>query len=107
HRSAAPSHGLLRPRVGAARGARPGCSIAGAGAGNDGRSHARCGARAAGSCWEPLMQIADRQIGGAAPPFVIAEMSGNHNGSLEQALRIVDAAAQAGAHALKIQTYTA
>jgi len=39
-------------------------------------------------------------------PFIIAEMSGNHNQSLERALEIVDAAAQSGAHALKIQTYT-
>jgi N-acetylneuraminate synthase len=39
-------------------------------------------------------------------PFVIAEMSGNHNQSLERALELVDAAAAAGAHALKIQTYT-
>ncbi len=39
-------------------------------------------------------------------PFVIAEMSGNHNQSLERALELVDAAAEAGAHALKIQTYT-
>ena len=52
------------------------------------------------------MQIANRKIGSDAPPFVIAEMSGNHNQSLERALEIVEAAAKAGAHALKIQTYT-
>lgn len=46
-------------------------------------------------------------IGSSFPPFVIAEMSGNHNGSLERALKIVDAAADSGCHALKIQTYTA
>ena len=53
------------------------------------------------------MQIAHRKIGQNAPPFVIAEMSGNHNQSLERALAIVGAAAKAGAHALKLQTYTA
>ena len=53
------------------------------------------------------MKIAGRQVGPGAPPFVIAEMSGNHNQSLERALAIVDAAAAAGAHGLKIQTYTA
>ena len=52
-------------------------------------------------------RIADRLIGATGRPFVIAEMSGNHNQSLERALAIVDAAGAAGAHALKIQTYTA
>lgn len=52
------------------------------------------------------IQIAGRNIGPNHPPFVIAEMSGNHNQSLERALEIVEAAARTGAHALKIQTYT-
>jgi N-acetylneuraminate synthase len=51
--------------------------------------------------------IGETWIGQANKPFIIAEMSGNHNQSLERALEIVDAAAAAGAHALKIQTYTA
>jgi len=46
-------------------------------------------------------------VGRGNRPFVIAEMSGNHNQSLERALAIVEAAARSGAHALKIQTYTA
>lgn len=50
--------------------------------------------------------IGGKYIGINHPPFIIAEMSGNHNQSLERALRIVDSAAEAGAHALKLQTYT-
>ncbi|MAG69660.1 MAG: pseudaminic acid synthase [Acidobacteria bacterium] len=53
------------------------------------------------------IRIADRLIGTEHPPFIIAEMSGNHNQSLERALEIVDASAKSGVHALKIQTYTA
>ena len=52
------------------------------------------------------MILSHREIGAGQAPFVIAEMSGNHNQSLERALEIVEAAARAGAHAIKIQTYT-
>lgn len=53
------------------------------------------------------MKIKHKNIGLSHKPFIIAEMSGNHNQSLERALEIVTAAAEAGAHALKLQTYTA
>src|SRR5688572_2010862 len=53
------------------------------------------------------IKIGKSVIGRGHQPFIIAEMSGNHNQSLERALAIVDAAAAAGAHALKLQTYTA
>ena len=53
------------------------------------------------------MKIENKNIGLRTEPFIIAEMSGNHNQSLERALEIVEAAASTGAHALKLQTYTA
>ncbi|MGZ8198471.1 MAG: pseudaminic acid synthase, partial [Burkholderiales bacterium] len=56
---------------------------------------------------DTAVTIAGRRIARDAKPFVVAEMSGNHNRSLDRALAIVDAAADAGAHAVKIQTYTA
>ncbi|OAL58417.1 MULTISPECIES: pseudaminic acid synthase [unclassified Halomonas] len=50
--------------------------------------------------------IAGRKIGSDQPPYIIAEMSANHNGNIETAFRIIDEAKKAGADALKIQTYT-
>ena len=60
-----------------------------------------------GRAYMKPISINGRKIGDAHPPFVIAEMSGNHNRSLNRALEIVEAAAASGAHALKLQTYTA
>ena len=53
------------------------------------------------------ISLANLRIERQNPPFIVAEMSGNHNQSLERALAIMDAAAQARAHGLKSQTYTA
>jgi len=52
------------------------------------------------------MYISTTKIGRNSPPFIIAEMSGNHNQSIERALEIVESAAKTGVQALKIQTYT-
>ena len=56
---------------------------------------------------ETLAQIDGRPIGPDHPPYVVAEMSGNHNGDIRRALDLISAAADAGADAVKIQTYTA
>lgn len=53
------------------------------------------------------IKIADKKIGTNEAVFFVAEMSGNHNGDLSRALEIVDAAAEAGVDAIKLQTYTA
>lgn len=56
---------------------------------------------------KPFIKIAKHPIGNDYPPYVIAELSANHNGSMDTALRIIEEAKKAGADAVKLQTYTA
>ncbi len=58
-------------------------------------------------CSTPAITIRGRKIGPGCPTYIIAEMSGNHNQSFDQAVKIIRAAKAAGADAVKLQTYTA
>ena len=54
----------------------------------------------------PAIEIGGTLVGFGRRPLIVAEMSGNHNGTLEGALRVLRAAAASGADAIKLQTYT-
>ena len=53
------------------------------------------------------ININNREIGFNTEPYIIAELSGNHNGDINRAIKLIDAAVDAGANAIKLQTYTA
>src|SRR5216683_606129 len=71
------------------------------------RARLWCGLKEQPLSHKNVISCGDHRIGHGEPPFIIAEMSGNHHQSLDRALELVEAAAESGAQALKIQTYTA
>ncbi len=54
----------------------------------------------------PYLNIGERRIGAGEPVYIIAEMSANHNQDFDRAVKIIEAASEAGADAVKLQTYT-